>query len=284
MFTKARQLLASVAPAAGLLGVSLYSGGGVALSAPAGKTNEQLKGLAGRVQAIEDDLSLKTAAPQPKLIFNYFPIPGRGELTRLALTVSGADWEDRRLAGPAWGALKASVQPYGQLPFLEIEGSGQRIFQSDAIARYAARQGDGALVPGCPLQEALSNEFVEAFEDVLAPIIPTFALKGEAQLAARAELCNPGGKLFETLRKIEARLAESPTGLVAATEGLTLGDLALFCATSMISSGWLDGVPLDILRAFPLLAEHRRRVGTDQRVAAFYAKETDEVRSHYRFE
>lgn len=47
------------------------------------------------------------------------------------------EYTDHRVPREEWMALKSSA-PFGQLPFLEVDGKG--LPQSQAIARYLARQ------------------------------------------------------------------------------------------------------------------------------------------------
>ncbi len=55
-----------------------------------------------------------------KLKLTYFDFSGgRGEASRLALHIAGADWTDNRVKGQAWTELKAST-PFGGLPTLEV--------------------------------------------------------------------------------------------------------------------------------------------------------------------
>ena len=57
---------------------------------------------------------------KPKL--TYFDAPvSRGEECRLALHLAGIDFEDARIKGPAWPAMKEQT-PYGGLPVLELPG------------------------------------------------------------------------------------------------------------------------------------------------------------------
>jgi hypothetical protein len=51
----------------------------------------------------------------------------------------------------------------------------------------------------------------------------------------------------------------------------------------MLSSGWLDGVPPDLVDAnYPALARHRKMVGSLPAVRTFYAGE-EGLREAYKF-
>ena len=61
---------------------------------------------------------------------------GRGETARLALSIGGVPFDDERVKGADWPALKPSM-PFGELPVLEVDG--QRLSQSNAINRYVGQ-------------------------------------------------------------------------------------------------------------------------------------------------
>ncbi|POM71595.1 Glutathione S-transferase [Phytophthora palmivora] len=90
----------------------------------------------------------------PQLKFTYFPIPARGELSRLVLTYGKIPFEDDRVDFSQWGAMKPNT-PLGKLPLLEVDGTSY--CQSMAIVRYAAKLG--GLYPEDPL-ECLRVEMV----------------------------------------------------------------------------------------------------------------------------
>ena len=66
----------------------------------------------------------------------YFDLGGRAEAMRLLLTHAKVDFEDRRLADPAFMEFKASdACPTGQLPVF-ITDEGKSLNQTVAILRY----------------------------------------------------------------------------------------------------------------------------------------------------
>lgn len=74
----------------------------------------------------------------------YFDGRGRAEPIRWVfahLESTGVDYEDIRIAKADWPAKKEST-PFGQLPYLEVDG--QPIAESFAIARYVARKHGAA--------------------------------------------------------------------------------------------------------------------------------------------
>ncbi|XP_075216973.1 glutathione S-transferase-like [Lycorma delicatula] len=74
-------------------------------------------------------------APHYKLI--YFNSRGRAEHIRFIFAYAGIDYTDHRIPTEKWPELKKSV-PFGMLPVLEVDG--KPVAQSNAVARYLARQ------------------------------------------------------------------------------------------------------------------------------------------------
>jgi len=66
----------------------------------------------------------------------YFDLYARGEVMRMALWKAGVEYEDIRVTGDSWKALKESGDcEFGQVPMLELE-DGTRLTQSRAIMNY----------------------------------------------------------------------------------------------------------------------------------------------------
>ncbi|GAU99325.1 hypothetical protein RvY_10347 [Ramazzottius varieornatus] len=74
----------------------------------------------------------------PKVTLHYFNLRGRAEPIRWILAYSGEDWTDHRIEFSEWPAVK-SIPPFGQLPYIEIEGQTP-LAQAYAIMRYLATQ------------------------------------------------------------------------------------------------------------------------------------------------
>uniref|UniRef100_A0A1B6MKI2 glutathione transferase n=1 Tax=Graphocephala atropunctata TaxID=36148 RepID=A0A1B6MKI2_9HEMI len=76
-------------------------------------------------------------ASDSKIKLTYFPIIGLGEPMRFMFAYLGKDYEDCRVGGKEWLAMKPST-PWGKCPFLEI--NGQTVTQNVAICRYLAQE------------------------------------------------------------------------------------------------------------------------------------------------
>eukprot|EP01129_Flabellula_baltica_P011349 TRINITY_DN494_c0_g1_i1.p1 TRINITY_DN494_c0_g1~~TRINITY_DN494_c0_g1_i1.p1 ORF type:complete len:230 (+),score=71.79 TRINITY_DN494_c0_g1_i1:50-739(+) len=69
----------------------------------------------------------------------YFNAKGRAEVCRMLFHLGGVEFEDERLAGEEFGALKASgALPFGAVPALTVDG--QVFAQSQAMERFLARE------------------------------------------------------------------------------------------------------------------------------------------------
>merc|ERR1719223_1474527 len=155
------------------------------------------------------------------LRLTYFDISGRAEVSRLLLTLGGVEFEDVRVSREEWGKLKAEgVSPYGQLPFLEVDG--KILGQSAAIGRYCAKRA--GLTPEDDFEAGQVDAIIDTQEDVLRSIMPTFALATtEEKIAARQELLAPEGKGGKVLGLIEAQLRKNNDGA-----GWIVGDKITF--------------------------------------------------------
>jgi glutathione S-transferase len=89
-----------------------------------------------------------TTSDNKKIKLTYFDIEGAGEPVRLALVLSGTEFEDDRIKFPDWAALKPKT-PNGQLPVMTIGDDPTLRTQSAAMLRYVGAEcsPDGSLYP-----------------------------------------------------------------------------------------------------------------------------------------
>jgi glutathione S-transferase len=201
----------------------------------------------------------------PKLTLVYFDFHGgRGEPARLALSIGGVPFEDKRVTFAEWSAMKKET-PYGALPVLEVDG--KRVAQSNGINRYVGKLA--GLYPSDPLEAAFCDEPMDAVEDISAKIVPTMFLSDEAEKKRkRQELAE--GAIPEMLSQLQARLRERG-GHYFADGKLTIADLKVFLWIRHLKSGQLDHIPTDIAdRHAPLLVEHYERVKAHPGVKSYY--------------
>lgn len=203
----------------------------------------------------------------PKLKLTYFDFDGgRGEPARLALSIAGIDFEDRRVPSDAWPRLKSQM-PYGALPVLEADG--RELTQSNAINRYVGKLAN--LYPTDPWQAALCDEVMDAVEDIGQQIVATFPMKDAAEKkAARERLA--AGPITLYLSRLHTQLQQRG-GEYFADGRRTVADLRVFVWIRHLRSGALDHVPTDLAeRVGPSLVRHAERLSADPSISAYYAR------------
>jgi len=195
----------------------------------------------------------------------YFDFDGgRAEPIRIAFHAAGIDFEDNRLSFPEFSEMRQSTR-FNSVPVLEIDGAA--VTQSNALSRYVGKMA--GLYPEDELQALYCDEVMDALEDVLHYVVPTFGLQGDELRKAREELAD--GWLTVYLRGLGELLARGG-GEYFANNGLTVADLKAFVQTRWLRSGSLDHVPTDLVqRVAPGLVEHQELIESDPRVVAYYA-------------
>lgn len=201
----------------------------------------------------------------PTLVLTYFDFDGgRGEAARLVMQLAGIAFEDKRIAGKDWPAMRDKT-PFQAMPVLEVDG--RVITQSNTINRYLGKLA--GLYPKDDWQAALVDEVTDAVEDISTKISNTMALEGEAKRNAREALA--AGPIPRFLQQIEARL-KAGGGEWFVEKRLTVADIKCFLWVRWLKSGALDHVPADIVdKHAPLLAKHLERVKNHPKIAAYYA-------------
>jgi glutathione S-transferase len=201
----------------------------------------------------------------PKIVLTYFDFDGgRGEAARLIMHLGGIAFEDRRIPGKDWPALRDTM-PFQALPVLEIDG--KVIAQSNTINRYLGKLA--GLYPKDDWQATLVDELMDAVEDITTLIGNSMALEGEAKKKAREALA--AGPIPRFLQQIEARL-KAGGGEWFVEKRLTIADIKCYLWIRWLKSGALDHVPADIVdKHTPLLAKHFERVRNHPGIAAYYA-------------
>jgi glutathione S-transferase len=201
----------------------------------------------------------------PSLRLTYFDFHGgRGEPARLALTIGGVAFEDRRVALTDWRGLKSEM-PLGALPVLEVDG--YPLTQSNAINRYVGHLT--GLYPTDPWQATLCDETMDSVEDISSQISATFGLTADARQARRESLAAGAIPLF--LGRLSRQLRERGDRYFA-DDRLTVADLKVFAWVRHLRAGVLDHIDAGIVEAnAPNLCAHQTRVASEPAVTAWYA-------------
>ncbi len=200
---------------------------------------------------------------KPKL--TYFDAPvSRGEECRLALHIAGVEFDDDRIKGPDWPALKPTT-PYGSMPIYTAPGHPP-IAHSNAILVLVGRQHD--LHPKDPYDAARHEGMMAFVEELRHHVGPTLRIKDEAEKKAAREA------IATTYLPTWAGFAERQLGDGPFFAGAKLHvvDLKLHMGLRWFRSGAVDHVPSSVLDPFPKLLRLHDAVGNDPRVQAWRAR------------
>jgi glutathione S-transferase len=201
-----------------------------------------------------------------RLQLNYFDFDGgRGEPARLAFHIGGIAFEDHRIVGKDWPAVRDKT-PFLALPTLEVDG--QAVSQSNSINRYVGKLT--GLYPKDEWQAFLCDEVMDAAEDLSTRIAHTIELPDDAKKKAREELA--AGHITRYLEQFQARL-KAAGGEYFADRRLTVADLKMFMLIRWLRSGMLDNIPKDLVdRVAPQLVKHFERVASHPKIAEYYQR------------
>ena len=200
---------------------------------------------------------------RPRLI--YFDFAGsRGEECRIALHLAGIDFEDVRVKGEDWPAMKAST-PFGAMPVLEIPGKPP-LAHSNAILVFIGRQH--RLHPADAFEAARQESLMCAVEELRHTITPTLRIADpEQKRQAREALA--ANELRTWGSQVDRQLGDGPF-IGGAT--LQVADLKLYMVVRWLTAGTLDHVPTTVLDHCPKLLRLFRAVGEHEGVKAWLAK------------
>lgn len=200
---------------------------------------------------------------RPRLI--YFDFAGsRGEECRIALHLAGIDFEDVRIKGEDWPAMKAST-PFGAMPVLEIPGKPP-LAHSNAILVFIGRQH--RLHPADAFEAARQESLMCAVEELRHTITPTLRIADpEQKRQAREALA--ANELRTWGSQVDRQLGDGPF-IGGAT--LQVADLKLYMVVRWLTAGTLDHVPTTVLDHCPKLLRLFRAVGEHAGVKAWLAK------------
>lgn len=130
-----------------------------------------------------------------------------------------------------------------------MKGKGL-VSQQRAILRYIGKYA--GLYPQDPFKALLVDEFMDACEDLVQILLPSFMEKDEElKLKMRNELTEPESPFRKQLANLEKRLIHNG-GPYAVGGSLTIADIILAQPIEFdIRSGSMQGIPNDILVSFP---------------------------------
>ena len=200
----------------------------------------------------------------------YWPIPGRAEASRVALSLANLDWEDVALNGELFATMKQNGElPWGMVPLLRTpEGD---LAESVAILRYLGHQSN--LIPENAFMAAKVDEFIDGITPHFSMLEGTFGIDDvEERTKAREALFLPEAKGTVGLRLLEKKIEESPTSWIAGTDQMSMADVMVFTYTFGLFSGNFDGVHASVLSDYPVLLAYHDAVATEPRIQVHYAE------------
>lgn len=200
---------------------------------------------------------------KPRL--TYFDFAGsRGEECRIALHLAGVDFEDVRIQGADWPAMKAGT-PFGAMPVLELPGKPP-LAHSNAILVYIGRLY--GLHPADAFEAARHEALLCAAEELRHTIGPTLRITDpEAKRQAREALA--ANELATWGGQVERQIGDGP--FVGGTK-LQVADIKLYMMVRWLTSGVVDHVPTTVFDHCPKLLRLYRAVGDHPGVKAWLAK------------
>jgi glutathione S-transferase len=202
--------------------------------------------------------TVKVHNKMPTYKYTYFNVKGRGETVRLCFAYAGIKYEDKRIEGKDWPALKPST-PWGSLPVLEVDG--KPIGQSITIARLIAREA--GLVGKNSFEQAQVDSVVDMVTDLREKMVG-MNFKPDAEKAAAfkefAEVTAPA--ILPHLEKFAAANKEKPGVFVGSK--LTLADIHFYAIIELIYAK----LP-DLLKPFPTLKKIYDGVASSPKIAEY---------------
>ncbi|HEY5938847.1 MAG TPA: glutathione S-transferase family protein [Kofleriaceae bacterium] len=200
---------------------------------------------------------------RPKL--TYFDIPtSRGEECRLALHLAGVEFDDNRIKGTEWAALKPST-PFGSMPYLELPGKPP-LAQANAILVYLGRTY--GLHPSDNFEAAQHEELMSYAEELRGHVSRTLRMPEDEKKRVRETLVASYFPAWGA--NVDRHIAGS--GPFVAGAKLQVVDLKLHMIVRWFIGGVVDHIPATIFADAPKLTRLYEAVRDHEGVKAWYAR------------
>jgi glutathione S-transferase len=199
---------------------------------------------------------------KPKL--TYFDAPvSRGEECRLALHLAGIDFEDVRIKGTDWPAMKDGT-PYGALPVFELPGRPPLAHSNAILVMIGRHHG---LHPTDEFEAARHEGMMQHVEDLRGVVGPTIWMNDPEKKAAREKIAMD--YLPAWGRYAEKNIVAEP---FFGGAKVNVVDLKLHMAVRWFIGGKVDHIPATIFASYPKLMRVHDSVRDHAGVKAWYAK------------
>lgn len=220
-----------------------------------------------------------------KLTFIYFDFPfWRAEVGRIALFMGGIDFESKFVGSEeftrAWdtGRLDdGTVIPFHQLPCLLADGVS--IAQTGGISRFCGKLS-GLYPRNDDVLAAQIDQFLDFATDVTELVFATGRGDDDEIKKVKREALSKD-ELPRKLRMLENCIVGGTDWILG--RDLGLADLAIWRLMGWLTSERVDGIPRDIISAFPRISRVCRAVDNHPRIQEWVSKTypKDYVRGHY---
>ncbi|KAK2712550.1 hematopoietic prostaglandin D synthase-like [Artemia franciscana] len=197
----------------------------------------------------------------------YFNVKGKGEVIRLIFTYGKIPYEDVRIESSQWPALKPNT-PFGQLPYIEFDG--KTLAQSNAIARYLAKQCD--LTPTTDWEQAQADELSDVVQDIKTIARPVNPVYEKDEAKRKSLLPDVLAAVTQLLDKVEARLAANTSGWLVGNK-ISWIDLLFFTTTEY----YVTVFGKEVLAKYEHQHKLYTRIKQIPQIAAYLEKRIDTV-------
>ena len=177
-----------------------------------------------------------------KISLIYFDFPfWRAEIARLSLFIGNIEFEDVRITSDEFQRVKSNGQldngikiPFNQLPCLVVDEVS--IAQTGGIARFCGKLAN--LYPqNNNLEAAKIDQFIDMATD-LTVLVASTKVEDRNNLVI--------GELSRKLSILNKSIELSNNYLV--NNNISIADIAIWRLMGWLTSGSLDGIPLDLLK------------------------------------
>jgi len=195
---------------------------------------------------------------------SYFDFVGsRGEECRMALALTGLEFDDVRLSREGWASLKPNT-PYGSMPVIKQEGK-PALAQSNAILTYLGLAH--GLLPTDTWEAARHIAILEACEEVRTAVAPSGKISDAVEKQAAREALASG-----FLQTWGASIEKQISGPFVGGSAISVADVKLFQIAETLVKGVYDHIPTTVFQAFPKLMGVHQAVLSHPKIAAWRAK------------
>lgn len=185
---------------------------------------------------------------------------------RLALVVGGIDFTDKRVNREEFIAMKPDL-PFGSLPTLEVDG--EVLAQSAAITRYCSAKA-GLYPSNDPLLACKIDMVWDTFSDITAAAFktPSSAPDFKEKREEYANVTIP--RYLAPLEEMATKNPDSEQWMFG--DSMTMADIVVYTSLSILSSGFFDHVPKDVIEPYKRLLAVRDAVAANEKVADWVSK------------